>query len=268
MNHPATTATDQALHDTTIDPATLVRRAILASARELDAALSAVDPTDRRRQRALDRWFSGFAAQVRNHHELVDTLVVPTLAARGALDDRSLDIVADDHSYIDEMLSELGDALGVLSFGLGAERFWIAKAGDLAAALAHVLAAQLEREERLLTPLMTRCFSAAEREVVAGETLRAVANGPVRFSLAWLYAHVTDEERAAITPQVPAGSRLVWRTRRSAYTRERRRPRLTPSPPDPFPHTGPSRYRWGPPSASGGPRLDTCRPVGHGSPSL
>ena len=215
MNDAATSAQP----DLAIDPATLVRRAILASARELDAALATVAAADRRRQKALDRWFSGFAAQVRNHHDLVDTLVVPTLGARGALDDRSLDTLADDHSYVDELLSDLGDALGVLSFGLGSERFWIDKASDLAGALAHVLAGQLEREEQLLTPLVVRCFSADERSVVATETLRAVATGPVRFSLSWLYAHVTDEEREAISPHVPASSRLVWRTRRSAYGR-------------------------------------------------
>jgi len=219
MNDVAASAehTDQA--ELAIDPATLVRRALLASARELDAALVAVAASDRRRQKALDRWFSSFAAQVRNHHELIDTLVVPTLGARGALDDRSLDIIADDHSYVDELLSDLGDALGVLSFGLGAERFWIGKASDLAGALAHVLAGQLEREERLLSPLVARYLSAEERTVVAAETLRAVATGPVRFSLAWLYAHVTDEERAAIAPHVPASSRLVWCTRRNAYER-------------------------------------------------
>jgi hypothetical protein len=219
MNDAVTQTEQPPRPELTIDPATLVRRAILASARELDAALGSVAASDRRRQKALDRWFSGFAAQVRNHHELIDTFVVPPLAARGALDDRSLDILADDHSYIDELLSDLGDALGVLSFGLGAERFWIGKASDLAGALAHVLAGQLEREERLLTALVARCFSADERAVVATETLRAVATGPVRFSLAWLYAHVTDDERAAISPHVPASSRLVWRSRRNAYER-------------------------------------------------
>ena len=187
----------------------------------------------------------------------MDTLVVPTLAARGALDDRSLDILADDHSYVDELLSDLGDALGVLSFGLGSERFWIGKASDLAGALVHVLAGQLEREERLLTPLVARCFSADERSVVATETLRAVATGPVRFSLAWLYAHVTDEERAAIVAaragvEPPGVAHPAQRLR----TIERRRPRLTPDPPARS-HHGPSRYRWGPPSASGGPHLDT-----------
>jgi hypothetical protein len=203
----------------TIEPATLVRRAILASARELDAALAPAAAADRRRQKALDRWFAGFAAQVRNHHELVDTMVVPTLAARGALDDRALDTIADDHTYVDELLSELGDALGVLSFGLGAEDWWAGKASDLAGALAHVLAGQLEREERILGPLVVGYLSEDERTVVAEETLRAVATGPVRFSLAWLYAHVTPAERAAIAAHVPTTSRLVWRTRRNAYER-------------------------------------------------
>jgi hypothetical protein len=216
MNQNPTSATTT---PTTPQPATLVRRAIVASARELDAAMRSIATDDRRRQKALDRWFAGFAAQVRNHHELIDTMVVPTLASRGALDERALDSIADGHSYIDELLSDLGDALGVVSFGLGSEAWWLGKASDLAAALAHVLANQLEREDRMLTALVATHLDDDERTVVAEETLRAVATGPVRFSLAWLYAHVTDEERAAITPLVPASSRLAWRTRRHAYTR-------------------------------------------------
>jgi hypothetical protein len=217
MTHPSASPNDSILD--AVEPATLVRRAILASAIELEGALATTAPADRRRQKALDRWFSGFAAQVRRHHELLDTLVVPTLAARGGLDDRALDTIADDHSYIDQLLSDLGDALGVLSFGLAAEAVWIGRASDLAVALADVLDGQLAREERTPTPLVSRFLDAEERDVIAGETVRAVANGPVRFSLAWLYAHVTDEERAAIDAHVPTSSRLVWRSRRGAYQR-------------------------------------------------
>ena len=201
-----------------IDPATLVRRALLASATELATALSTVAPSDRRRQKALDRWFGGFAAQVRSHHELLDEIVVPTLTTRGALDERALDTLADDHTWIDELLSDLGDALGVLSFGLGAEAWWLGKASDLAAALRHVLHGQLQREEALLTPLVARFLDDDEREIVHDETVRAVATGPVRFSLAWLYAHITDDERARSTDTSPTG-RLVGRTSRSAYER-------------------------------------------------
>jgi len=204
---------------TTTDAVSLVRRALLASAAELVAALDALDPADRRRQRALDRWFSGYADQLRRHHELVDSMVVPALAARGALDDRSLDTLAADHAWIDQLLSDLGDALGILSFGLGAETWWIAKASDLATALHHVLAGQLSREERLLTPLVERWLDDAERDVLQRETMRAVATGPVRFSLAWLYSHVDDAERSAVAPFVSTSSRLAWRSHRTAYAR-------------------------------------------------
>ena len=110
--------------------------------------------TDRRRQRALDRWFGGLARQVRSYHELVDAMIVPALAGRGALDQRSLDTLAADHAWIDQLLGDLGDALGVLSFGLGTEAWWLAKATDLAAALDHVLRGQLAREQRLFGPLV------------------------------------------------------------------------------------------------------------------
>ena len=94
-------------------------------ASELFAALEEVAVTDRRRQRALDRWFGGLAGRVRSYHDLVDAMVVPALAGRGALDQRSLDTLAADHAWVDQLLGDLGDALGVLSFGLGAEAWWL-----------------------------------------------------------------------------------------------------------------------------------------------
>lgn len=202
-----------------LDPATLVRRALLASATELATAVAQLTPADRRRQRALDRWFAGFAAQLRSHHELLDTYVVPTLAARGVLDAPALDMLAEDHCWIDELLSDLGDALGVLSFGLGAEAWWLGKAADLSASLRDVLRHQLAREESLLTPLVASVLDADERQSIHAETVRAVAAGPVRFSLAWLYAHVTDDERAAVAARASAADHLVGRTARFAYQR-------------------------------------------------
>lgn len=202
-----------------VEPLTLVRRALVASAIDLSSALRSVRPDARRRHKALDRWFMGFAAQIRRHHELVDTLVVPSLAARGALDDQALETLADDHTWIDELLGDIGDALGVLSFGLGSESWWLGKASDLAGALEHVLSGQMSREERLLTPLVARWFDASEQDVVRAETVRSVATGPVRFSLAWLDTHIDDAGREALAPWIPVTSRLTWRSRRSAYER-------------------------------------------------
>ena len=135
-----------------VEPVTLVRRALLASATELSTALQTVQPTDRRRHKALDRWFAGFAAQIRRHHELIDTLVVPTLAARGALDERSARHARRRPRWIDELLGDLGDALGVLSFGLGAERGGSARRPTWPPPCDHVLDGQLRREERAAHP--------------------------------------------------------------------------------------------------------------------
>ena len=115
-----------------------------------------------------------------------------------------LDTLADDHAWIDELLGDLGDALGVLSFGLGAEAWWLGKASDLAAALATCSRASCSARSALLTPLVARWLRRRRaRRRAPARRVRAVATGPVRFSLAWLYAHIDDDERAAR----PAASR-------------------------------------------------------------
>lgn len=201
------------------DPATLVRRALLASARELDLALARTSPADRRRHKALDRWFAGYAAQLRRHHQLVDTIVLPALTERGALGTADLDTLADDHAWIDQLLSDLGDALGVLSFGLGAESWWLGRAHDLAGTLAHVLQLQFAHEDALLTPLLAGHLSDDERDALHAETVHAVASGPVRFSLAWLRAHVSAEDWASLAPYTSTTSRLLGLTARGVYAR-------------------------------------------------
>lgn len=196
-----------------------VRRALEGSAAELERALAELRPDDRRRQRALDRWFVGFADQLRRHHDLVDTMIAPALGGRGALDQRALDTLAADHAWVDQLIGDLGDALGVLSFGLGDEQVWIRRAIDVAMALRHALDGQLAREQRLLTPMVERHFSVDEQDVLRYESMRRVAGGPVRFSLGWLYSHIDLEERQRISAYAPATRRLMWRSQRGAYER-------------------------------------------------
>ena len=57
------------------------------------------------------------------------------------------------------------------------------------------------------------------RTPCATKRVRTVATGPVRFSLAWLFAHVGDTERASLAAYAPAASRLIWRSQRGAYER-------------------------------------------------
>mgnify|MGYP001069441542 CR=1 FL=1 len=201
------------------DPATLVRRALLASARELDTALGTTSPHDRRRHKALDRWFAGYAEQLRRHLQLVDALVLPALSRRGALPAADLDALAEDHAWIDQLVSDLGDALGVLSFDLGSAAWWLGRAHDLAGTLAHVLQVQFGHEDELLTPLLVDHLTDDELEMLRVEVVDAVASGPVRFSLAWLRAHVSTDDWAALASYTSAASRLLGLTARGAYAR-------------------------------------------------
>ena len=134
--------------------------------------------------------------------------------------ERSLDTLAADHAWIDQLLSDLGDALGILSFGLGAEAWWIGKASDLAAALHHVLDGPAEPggapADAAGRPLVRRPPSATS---CSARRCAPSPPGRCRFSLAWLYTHVDDAERAAVTAYLPATSRLSWRSRRKASSR-------------------------------------------------
>lgn len=218
MSITAPRTTDDTTHDLP-DVVGHVRTALRTSAADLERALAELRPDDRRRQRALDRWFAGFATQLRRHHDLIETLVVPALAGRGALDQRALDVLAADHAWIDQLLGDLGDALGVLSFGLGDEEHWVRRSVDLAMALRHAVDGQLEREQRQLTPLVAHRFSAGECDILRHESMRRVAGGPVRFSLAWLYAHIDEAERQQVAAYAPTTRRLIWRSQRGVYER-------------------------------------------------
>jgi len=197
----------------------LVRRALVASSAKLRETTAGLEPDDRRRHQALDRWFAGFAAEVRAHHDVMETLVLPKLAARGALDERTLDTIAADHGWVDHVLSEFGDAIGILAFGLGAGADWIMKASSLAEQLELLLAGQLSRESRLVTPLVSTTLSTVELATLDREVLRGVAVHRAPFALTWLCEHLADGERAELMARISSPCRLLWRSRRRSHRR-------------------------------------------------
>jgi hypothetical protein len=131
----------------------LVACHLASTARGLAAALAALDPAGRRRVRALDRWYARWAAQVREHLELLQVYALPVLAERGVLHGDLLDAIASDHAWIDELVGDLGDAIGIVAFGLGEPERWLGRAAALADHLAAVLAADADRQAALIVSL-------------------------------------------------------------------------------------------------------------------
>lgn len=197
----------------------MIRAALARTARRLNQATARLEVDDRARQRDLDRWFAGFAAEVRGHLELVETLVLPRLAARGALDDRTLSTFAADHAWTDHLLGELGDAFGHLAHDLGDPRAWAVRAAAAAAQLDLALYGHLAIEGRLLDPLVARHFDARERAELERAILRDLAGHRAAFALPWLIDQLATGDRTIVLAFVPGPGRLVWRSRRRAYRR-------------------------------------------------
>lgn len=197
----------------------LVRRALAASAAELRAATTSLDPGDRRRHHALDRWFAGFATEIRAHHELLELGVLPPLVARKVLDRRAVVAVRADHAWVDRLLAELADTLGVLSFGLGDTSSWSRRAAVLSDELELVLGGQLAREAREIGPLVLAHFDDVERDRLRRALVRGVTLDRASFAMPWLVEHLDDAERDAVLAAVPGPGRLMWRSRRRAYRR-------------------------------------------------
>lgn len=187
-----------------------VRRAILISSRRLAERAGEADAVD---LGALDRWFAGFAAEVRSHVELVETDLLPRLVARGVLDDRDLDGIAADHAWLDQLLSEVGDGLGVLAFNLGEPGYWTERVRSLCAELDLVVVGVLGRERRRLDPLVDRALTPDERREHADACRRSLA--AAAFGVAWLHETLGDVPGLVL----PGPLSLYHRTRRRAYRR-------------------------------------------------
>ena len=204
-----------------------------ASATELSAALQDVHapPTGDARRRSI----AGSPAsppsppppRARRHARR------PALAARGALDQRALDTLADDHAWIDDLLGDLGDALGVLSFGLGAEAWWLGKASDLAAALEHVLTGQLVPRGAPAHPTRASAGSTPTSSDILRSETDARRRHRARALLAGLARRAHRRRRAGrrSTPWIPITSRLALAVAPQRLPAlRRRRPRLTLAP--------------------------------------
>lgn len=201
------------------DLSDLVRRALLETAERLRAALEVVAAEDHRRHQALDRWFGGFAGEIRGHLVLVEAAVLPPLTGAGALDERTLDELAVDHAWADHLVGQLGDALGVLAFRLGDPEEWIARAATLAAQLEDVLHGILDHEARVLDPLVRRHLPPTARRELDRELLRDITINRAPFSLAWLCELLDEDEQAHLLAVASSATRFAYRSRRRAYRR-------------------------------------------------
>ena len=185
-----------------------VHRVLRASAAELATATR--QPADPARTKALQRWYRGFAGEIRCHHHIEDELLFPALAARVATYGEHASRLEGDHAELDEVLDGLEAAL---------DRGDPAAAAPLADALRDHLDEHLGYEDDEIAPLFARHFTAVEFDELNARAVRMTPPRQLLFTAPWLLAGVDQEEQARILASVPKALHLLWFATRRRYAR-------------------------------------------------
>jgi hypothetical protein len=205
-------------HDRTMSPRDvpvdeLVGRALVKDAAELAANLPLLDPADRRTQRALDRWFCSWSEQLRTYFDAVSSILVPVATGRGVVDEQWCETIADDLAAIDELVSALGDAIGIVAMELGDRDVWLGRASVLADQLASFVRNQVSQHRRIAT--LTRAhLSAEERRAVNETTVRWLGSWQARRTVPSLLGQLEPDERDAVLAAAPVTTSWWWRVGR------------------------------------------------------
>jgi hemerythrin-like domain-containing protein len=179
-----------------------------ASAAELATATG--EPADPARTKALQRWYRGFAGEIRCHHHIEDELLFPALAARVATYGEHAARLEGDHAELDEVLDDLEAAL---------DRGDLGAAAPLAIALRDHLDEHLGYEDDEIAPLFARHFTAVEFDELNSRAVRMTPPRQLLFTAPWLLAGVDQEEQARILASVPKALHLLWFATRRRYAR-------------------------------------------------
>lgn len=203
-----------------------VHHGLRQGADDLVVALAGLDVGDRRRTRALARWWRGYAGEVLLHHGAEDTVFFPALVDRVPAVVAVLDRTAADHEHLDELLDGLTASMGSLSSSsaagepTGAE---VARQGALALAveLARHMDEHLDLEDVELLPLFESHLTVEEYEALdaaamksAGSDLRQLA-----FSLPYVVAAIAPADLPRVLASAPLMMRVVLRLTHRSHAR-------------------------------------------------
>jgi hemerythrin-like domain-containing protein len=199
---PPATAADLA-------PYLRVHRLLRRSAAEL-AVAAARAPADARTDRALARWFHGFAGEIRCHHHIEDVLLFPALRTRVATYHDLAPQLTADHADLDEVLDSLTAALDARDRQT---------ARLLAAQLRDHLDEHLAFEDDEVAPLFARHFTFIEFEELNDRAVKMTSLKQLVFTAPWMMSLLDDSERAELLSTVPKAMGVLWRLTRRRYAR-------------------------------------------------
>lgn len=220
-NHPAFTAKFDA---TTARPDLRQYRAIHQAIRTSNERFVAALVDLRRSARhpaspALQRWFAGYAEELRSHHRIEDTIFFPALAARVPSYVDYADAVDADHHRLDEVVDQITTALDRLASTTKPWDEVHSAAVTCAVQLRDLMAAHLDMEDREILPMFERHFSAEEYTAMDVQARGSISLRHAMFFVPWFAHSVGPEVAAGFIGEAPPPLKVVHRLTRRRYQR-------------------------------------------------
>ncbi|MBL1078854.1 hemerythrin domain-containing protein [Nocardia sp. 2] len=142
------------------------------------------------------------------HHSGEDELLWPLLRERAPEDAARIQLMADQHGQVDELVRQVTTLLPLVTADLGVYR------EDLAGRLeelAKVLDEHMTVEETELLPIVARHITAAEWNRLGEHGLAKTAKSKRLLTLSRILDNATPEERRLFLKDVPAPIRILWK---------------------------------------------------------
>ncbi|UDY35656.1 hemerythrin domain-containing protein [Dermatobacter hominis] len=198
----------------------LVHRSIRQSTARLTAAVSGVTEAERDdRGRRLARWYQGFENELHTHHTVEDDVFFPALFQRVPALRGHLERIDEEHHHLDELIVASRAAIAGLADPSVAFPDAVAVAVDRTADLESFMDRHLDFEDAEILPLFTRHMDAAEYDELEATALADPKLGELRFTVPWMMANATPDERRHLLDSAPFMMKVLWVATRRGYDR-------------------------------------------------
>jgi hemerythrin-like domain-containing protein len=192
-----------------------IHAALRRGAHDVHAAVGTLDPADRRRTRALARWWQGYAGEVLLHHTIEDDVFFPELVRQVPAAGQLIQRTDGDHAHLDEVMTGITAALSSITAPGSLDR-----AGQLLAELAAHMDEHLDFEDDDILPLFEAHFTAEEYEALDARAVKATGiSKQAAFTVPFVAASVDPATRDRLLAEAPGPFRVLYRLTRGRYAR-------------------------------------------------
>jgi hemerythrin-like domain-containing protein len=191
----------------------LEHRSMRADAARLVELVSAAQPTDAGRLRALAAWYGRYEDAIHDHHHAEEAVIYPALLERDPSFAEADGQLEGQHQVLADRLQVARESLTGLIGATGGGR-WEPEQEEAAkavVALKAIVDTHTRNEEAVAFPRYAAHFSAAEYADLNKAAFKLVGVRSFVFAGPWVLDHATPGERAQLLGEQPLLLRVLYR---------------------------------------------------------